>query len=198
MSTERDHGDSGDGYRRTPRGGPGVRTDIIDVYVFQRVGGSASAREVRVLQMLRATEPLAGTWHPIMGHVEPGETAVDAAVREAAEEVGLEIDGPMCLGMYALEQTYPFYVAELDCIVLSPRFAVEVSSAWEPRLNGEHSAARWIGAPYHGGQPAGDFFLWPGQRMCIADLVRDIVPVDSITRERLRVKGRGSGLARGG
>lgn len=177
-----------DGYRPTPSGGPRLRSDIIDVYIFRRVGPSASSRDVQVLQLLRTSDPLAGTWHPVMGHVEAGETATDTAVRELAEEVGLASDSRDVLGFFALEQTYPFFVAEIDCIVVSPRFAVEVRAGWEPRLNDEHSEARWIGAPFHGGQPAGDFFLWPGQRMCIADLMRDIVPVDALTRERLRVR----------
>lgn len=177
-----------DGYRRSPKGGPMVRSDVIDVYVFRRADGSASAREVQVLQLLRAKEPLASTWHPIMGHVEAGESAVDAAIRELMEEVGLKVESSACLGFYAMEQTYPYFVADLDCIVASPRFAVEVAPSWSPALNAEHSDARWIGLPFHAGQPGEDFFLWPGQRLCIADLVRDIVPAESLTRERLRVR----------
>ena len=188
--------ESSDGYRRTPGGGPTVRSDIIDVYIFRREVRAPDARDVQILQLLRATEPLAQTWHPVMGHIEAGETAVEAAVREVREEVGLVPSAPAFRGMWALEQVYPYYVAPLDCIVLAPRFVVEVGPEWSPTLNTEHSAARWIGVPYHAGQPGVDFFLWPGQRMCVADLVRDIVPVDALTRERLRVASGGSAASR--
>ena len=41
--------------------------------------------------MLRANEPDAGCWTIPGGHVEPGETLEDAAVREAFEETGLRV-----------------------------------------------------------------------------------------------------------
>lgn len=172
-----------------------MRSDIIDVYIFRRAAPLASARDIHILQLLRATEPMAQTWQPVMGHTEPSETAVDTALRELKEEVGLTPRAAAFKGLWALEQVYPYYIADLDCIVLSPRFAVEVAPDWSPTLNAEHSASRWIGAPFHAGQPAADFFLWPGQKMCIADLLRDIVPVDALTRERLRVDvGRAGGV----
>lgn len=176
-----------DGYRRTPGGGPSLRSDIIDVYIFRRDVRAPDVRDIHILQLLRATEPMAQTWQPVMGHIEPGETAVVTALRELKEEVGLVPGAPAFTGMWALEQVYPYYIADLDCIVLSPRFAVEVASDWSPTLNAEHSASRWIGVPFHAGQPGVDFFLWPGQRSCVADLLRDIVPPDALTRERLRV-----------
>jgi len=181
-----------DGYRRTSAGGPSVRSDIIDVYIFRRLGAGSGSRDIQILQLYRAMPPVARSWHPVMGHIESGETAVATAVRELAEEVGLTPRTPGFLGMWALEQVYPYYVADLDCIVLSPRFAVEVAPDWEPTLNEEHSAARWIGVPFHGGQAGADFFLWSGQKMCVADLARDIVPIDALTRERLRVDAAGA------
>ena len=46
----------------------------------------------RILLVLRKNEPQAGYWSLPGGKVEPGETAVDAVVREVAEETGLQID----------------------------------------------------------------------------------------------------------
>lgn len=162
------------GYRQTPRGGPAVRTDIVEVYVFRRAG-----RNVEFLQLHRATEPLKGTWQPIMGHVEQGETAVRAAVRELAEEVSLWTGDEALVGIWALEQVHPYYVAAVDAIVLGPRFAAEVRPGWEPKLNPEHAAARWA--------RDASAFLWPGQRCAAEELVRGIADEHSPARAALRL-----------
>ncbi|MCI0340647.1 MAG: NUDIX hydrolase [Planctomycetales bacterium] len=45
----------------------------------------------RYLLIRRAGDPFRGWWSPVTGGVEAGETLVEAAVREAREEVGLRI-----------------------------------------------------------------------------------------------------------
>jgi dATP pyrophosphohydrolase len=167
-------GESGTGYRDRPCGGPRVRTDVVDVYVFR-----AGERGVEFLQLLRASDPLGQTWQPIMGHVEPGESAVQTALRELREEVGLEVASPQCLGLWALEQVHPFYIAAIDSIVMSPRFACEVGAGWTPRLNEEHTAWRWVSDARA--------FMWPGQKRCVEEILEEIVRGDSLSRERLRV-----------
>jgi 8-oxo-dGTP pyrophosphatase MutT (NUDIX family) len=152
-----------------------MRSDIIDVYIVRRGPGG-----VEFLQLLRASDPLKNTWHPIMGHVEAGETAIQTAIRELGEEVGLAPRDPSLLGLWALEQVYPYYVAEIDCIVLSPRFAAEVVPAWEPRLNSEHSAARWV--------DDASAFMWPGQKRCVSEILAEIVPQHSLSRQSLRIR----------
>ncbi len=192
-----------DGYRRTPRGGPGVRTDVVDVYVFRRrvqqaekhIGETPPARHVvEFLQVLRASEPLAQTWHPVMGHIEPGETAVACALRELDEELGLCAGGgaeeddakkqnPALVGVWALEQVHPFFIAELDAIVMSPRFAAEVAGDWQPRLNDEHSAHRWVAA-----EDAARSFMWPGQHAAVREILEHLLPEGSLSRARLAVR----------
>jgi 8-oxo-dGTP pyrophosphatase MutT (NUDIX family) len=164
------------GYRRNPLpGGPRTRADVIDVYVVRRDGSDA----IQFLQVLRATEPLKGSWHPVMGHIEPGETALDAARRELAEELGLDAAPPDSLGMWALEQVHPFYIAAIDCVVLSPRFVVEVTPEWSPRLNAEAAACRWTRDDRD--------FLWPGQRACLRDIRELFAESGAAMREALRV-----------
>lgn len=176
------------GYRLTPRGGPSIRTDVIDVYIFRRTAQSAGDHnEIELLQLLRAGAPMDRTWQPVMGHAEPGERAWEAGLREVEEEVGLARTDPALLGMWALEQIWPYYLADLDCIVMSPRFAIEVAREWEPRINGEHSDSRWISAPHHGGQPAAEFFMWPGQKHAIRELMEEIVCTTSPAHDALRI-----------
>ncbi|MFN7020657.1 MAG: NUDIX domain-containing protein [Phycisphaerales bacterium] len=190
------------GHRLTPAGGPRLRTDVVDVYIYQRssrppaglvhaapparssmdsdsAGASSPARErVYFLQLLRAGPPLANTWHPVMGHVESGETAVACALRELREEVGLTRP----LALHALEQVHPFFIAELDSIVLSPRFAAEVAPGWEPALDAEHTAFRWVAA---GDAPS--MFVWPGQLAACREVLDWVLPAGSLMRDIIRV-----------
>lgn len=166
-----------DGYRRRPAGGPVIRADVVDVYVFRR-----APQGVEFLQLRRAREPLAATWHPVMGHVEPGETGPACAAREAREEIGLDVRSSACLGFWALEQVHPFYVHQIDAVVLSPRFVCEVAGGWEPSLNDEHDASRWVSE-----RDADGAFLWPGQRATLREILRDVVPPAAATRALLAV-----------
>lgn len=165
------------GYRVEPGAGPRVRTDVVEVYVA-RVAGAAKRverddgedivlpAEVELLQVRRAKDPLRGSWQPVLGHIEAGESAVEAAQRELMEEVGLDVRGDgRCGGMWALEQVRPYYIAAIECIVLSPRFVVVVDGAWEANLNAEHDAARWVKS-----HEAAATFTWPGQHESVREV----------------------------
>lgn len=141
------------------------------------------------LQLLRTKPPLHNTWHPVMGHIDAArgsaaqETASATAKRELVEELGLRANDPKFLGMWALEQVHPFFLEALDCIVMSPRFAVEVSPGWAPTLNHEHAEYRWV---HHRDRRAA--FMWPGQLQSLAEIMETIVPHNSISREFLRIR----------
>ena len=176
--TDRTTSDRGaDGYRRTPGAGPVVRTDIIEVYLFQGAPGSGLA----VLQLRRATAPMVGDWHPVMGHIEPGEAAVECARRELGEEVGLGAGDPAWVGFWQLEQVHPYYLAAVEAVVLSPRFAVEVRPGWEPTLNHEHDGSRWISE-----ESVEVEFVWPGQRAALREIIAEMAQ-RTTTAERLRL-----------
>lgn len=159
--------------------GPALRTDIVDVIVFRR-----AAAGVEFLQLRRAAAPLAGTWQPVMGHVEESESAAAAALRELAEETGYAPDRGL-VGFWQLESLNVYFLAARDCVMLSPGFAAEVDATREPVLDVSHSAHRWV-AP---GQVE-SLFLWPGHRHAIAQIQRDILPPDAPTRELLRLDPR--------
>ena len=177
---------SPDGYRRVASPainaegalpGPRIRADVVDVYIVRAAkpvirlddegtdGSGPGLMDLELLQLLRTKPPLHGTWQPVMGHIEQGETAVQAAVREMLEEVNLAPASPHFGGMWALEQVHPFYIPQIDCIVMSPRFVVMVDRAWEPRLNSEHGDARWVSS-----RGAAAEFMWPGQHAAITEL----------------------------
>jgi dihydroneopterin triphosphate diphosphatase len=164
---------------------PVVRTDIVDVYVFRRWPDLAMSRtepHVEFLQLFRINDPLISTWQPVMGHVEEGESATECALREVAEEVGLSEGAAGFVGMWALEQVHPYYIAELDSIIMSPRFAVEVTGTWRPTLNGEHGSERWI--PAH---QANRYFMWPGQLAAVREVIALLKP-GSLSAEPLRIR----------
>lgn len=167
------------GYRPPPEPGrgPRVRTDVINVYIVRR-----NAADLELLQIKRARDPLKDSWQPVMGHIEPGETAPRAAAREMNEEVGLSPADPRVLGFYALEQVHPFYIAAIDSVVMSPRFVAEVDRGWEPTLNAEHTAARWVQSAH-----AERAFMWPGQLAAIREITALLTP-GSPARDALRIR----------
>ncbi|MBL8764844.1 MAG: NUDIX domain-containing protein [Phycisphaerae bacterium] len=183
---------AGDAYRLEVGGGARLRADIIDVYVFRR--GVPSERDTdgrlqtEFLQLLRRGAPLDGTWQPVMGHVERGESSVACALRELREEVGLAHADPRFLGLYALEQVHPFYLAAIDSIVLSPRFCAEVSRDWAPRLNDEHSDHRWV---VQGDAPLR--FMWPGQVASCRELIQHVLRPQSLSYAPSWVRVNGLG-----
>jgi ADP-ribose pyrophosphatase YjhB (NUDIX family) len=181
---------------------PKIRSDIVDVYIFRRGDGEAASHEppVELLQLCRSSESenhgsesLASIppWHPVMGHVREGETALACALREMAEEVGLLAEDAALFGMWSLEQVHPFFVPQWDAIVMSPRFAAEVSREWRPILSAEHTRFRWVHA-----HQAGRYFTWPGQLAAVREITTELLRPGSPLVEALRVV-RGAHSARG-
>ena len=78
--------------------------------------------EGKVLLMKRGLPPYAGTWAPPGGYVEAGESLEAAAIRETAEEVGIELRSEQLLAngfvsLPELNQIYLCFLAVLDRIV---------------------------------------------------------------------------------
>lgn len=164
--------------------GPPVRTDIVDVYVYRRAR-TGTPRNCQFLQVRRRAGALAGSWQPVMGHVEEGETAAEAAARELAEETGwtLQTNNASVQGFWQLEEVNTYFLHRLNCIMMSPCFAVEVAATSEPTLDEAHDAHRWI--PRDQAQAC---FVWPGQRAAVAAILRDLVSAQLSVADHLSIE----------
>ena len=157
-----------------PSAGPRVRTDKVQVFLVDPHGIAGSALIVpRLLQLRRADEPMRGTWQPVMGTIEPGETAPRAAARELREETGFDVHDAGH-ELYQLDGVHPFYMAPTarrpEAIYLCPCFFVFVPASWSPVLNGEHDDYRWVRlteAAHVGARGC----VWPGQRASVLELI---------------------------
>lgn len=85
-----------------------------------------------------------GYWHQIAGGVEKGESPAAAAVRELREETGLAAEPAPIAG------AFEYAGIHVDC------FVAEAPAGWEPRLDWEHDAYRWLPA-----SAAADLMHWP-------------------------------------
>jgi len=161
--------------------GPSIRTDIVDVYVFRRPAGRTRAVEFLQLHRVATEKDLARTWQPVMGHVEGAERAAETALRELREETGFGI-GHGLIGFWQLETPNTYFLHSHECLVMSPCFAAQVAPVVEPVLDAAHDAHRWID------RAAVDrWFLWPGQRQAIAQIVRDLLEPGALAEPMLRI-----------
>ena len=154
-----------------PRGGSGAAGTPRDL----------QAVRIELLQLRRARNPARMTWQPVMGAIEPGETAVDAARRELREETGLS--PPATLGFWALERVPPFYVHTDDAIILAPRFCALARPGWRPQLNDEHDAFRWVRAA-----DAPGAFIWPSQIDSVREITAELLSGSSSASRILRLQ----------
>lgn len=102
-----------------------------------------------------------GSWETVHGHIEPGETPVQAALRELREETGLE---PARL--YNVSRVETFYRHQTNEIVLIPVFAGVVDARAVVRHSAEHDRAEWLEA-----RDAAVRFSWPRERRALDDVL---------------------------
>jgi 8-oxo-dGTP pyrophosphatase MutT (NUDIX family) len=96
----------------------------------------------------------------VSGSVEAGETALDAARREMAEETSL---APAEL--WVVPHVSIFYDPAHDSVNLTPVFAARVAPGSVPVLSSEHAGHLWCDFP-----AAIEKLVWPGQRQALGIL----------------------------
>jgi len=134
-----------------------LQVSFIDAYVLRP--GPAG---LEVLVLRRAPGGRSpGSWETVHGHIEPGETPVQAALREIREETGLE---PARL--YNVSRVEAFYRHQTNEIVLIPVFAGVVDARAAVRHSAEHDRAEWLEA-----REAAARFSWPRERRVLEDVL---------------------------
>ena len=135
--------------------------DMVAVYAFRyREHGP----ELLLLRRSPGRE-MAGSWQPVYGHMEPGETAVRTAWRELLEEAGLRP-----IRFYQLSSVDTFYIASQDTIHHCTYFAAEIEPDAVVQLDHEHDAFDW-----HGIERVAERLMWPGQRRMLHELREEIL-----------------------
>ena len=119
-------------------------------------------RQLEVLALRRGNNGRCpGSWETVHGTIEPGETPVQASVRELREETSLAPER-----LYNLSRTEAFYQHGTDELALIPVFAAFVSAQATVRLSAEHDRAEWLSA-----KTAASRFAWPRERRALDDIL---------------------------
>ena len=135
-----------------------VRVMFVDTYAL-RVG-TDSPLEILALRRSAAGR-CPGSWETIHGTIEPGETPVQASLRELREETGLVPEK-----FYNLSRTEAFYQHRSDELALIPVFVAYVAFTAAVKLSPEHDRAEWLPAA-----EAARRFAWPRERRALEDIL---------------------------
>jgi len=130
------------------------------------------------LLMARRAEDryMGGTWHVISGGIEPGETALQAVLREMREEADL-----VPVELYCLGTITSFYRPDNDSLNVAPMFCAIVDEDAAVTVNPEHTAFGWIDV-----NEAGSRLLWQGDRQALEE-IRTTILTDSTVKGYRRI-----------
>jgi len=134
-----------------------IQVSFVDVDVVRPNGPALDVLALRRAPGGRSP----GSWETVHGHIEAGETPVEAALRELREETGLE---PARL--YNLSRVEAFYRHRTDEIALIPVFAGVVDAGAEARPSSEHDRVEWLAPALAVGR-----FAWPRERRALDDVL---------------------------
>lgn len=130
-----------------------VVSNLIEAHIFRE---AKNGMEFLLLKRAEG-EIFPGLWQMVTGKVMEGERAFQAALREIAEETGLNPEK-----FWVAPNINSFYSHESDCISMLPVFAAKVNADARVKISGEHSEFRWV-AP----DEAKKLLAWPGQRKSV-------------------------------
>ncbi|PYP37418.1 MAG: hypothetical protein DMD48_11295 [Gemmatimonadetes bacterium] len=134
-----------------------VRVSFVDTYALRGAG-----ERLEVLALRRgAAGRNPGSWETVHGTIEPGETPVQASLRELREETGLTPEK-----FYNLSRTEAFYQHRADEVALIPVFAAFVAPGATVQTSAEHDRAEWLRIA-----DAARRFAWPRERRAVEDIL---------------------------
>jgi 8-oxo-dGTP pyrophosphatase MutT (NUDIX family) len=134
-----------------------IRVCFVDTLVLRGAGPT-----LRVLVLRRGTHGRnPGSWETVHGTIEPGETPVQASLRELREETGLTPER-----YYNLSRIEGFYQHTSDELAIIPAFAAFVPADALPLLSREHDAFVWLSP-----SDAARRFAWPRERRALEDVL---------------------------
>lgn len=140
-----------------------LRNDMICVYI---VRPDSAGQLAEFLQLKRRQDDyLGGTWQTVYGTLEPGETAVEGALRELREETSL-----VPREFYRVAIAPAIYTAINDTTWVVPAFCALVSRDDQVVLNDEHSAFRWVARC-----EVIEAFMWASDHAAIESVCADIL-----------------------
>ncbi|HXF53031.1 MAG TPA: NUDIX hydrolase [Hyphomicrobiaceae bacterium] len=109
---------------------------------WPRAAASAAIfRDDEVLLVERASGPSAGLWSLPGGHIEPGETAAAAALREVAEETGVSAE------LLGLTHVHDVILRDKDGALVAHYVIAVYYGVWRagaPLAAGDSRAARFV------------------------------------------------------
>ena len=132
-----------------------VEVGVVDVYVIDPHSSPWCA-----LALKRGTGTRCpGAWEAVHGHIEPGETPENAAIREVREETGL-----------ALERLYnvtvhSFYLHQTNTVEMAVVFCAFARSDAPVTLGREHIDHEWLPL-----DEAAERYLWPRATQALGEI----------------------------
>jgi dATP pyrophosphohydrolase len=142
-----------------------IAVRYVDVYPIRRVGEGWELLTLRRASGTRCT----GAWEVVHGHLEPGERAAPAALRELREETGIDPER-----FYNLSRVETFYRHTTDEVALIPVFVAIVPPGRDPVLGAEHDRHQWRSLA-----EATSVLAWPRSARAVEDIARIFKGVDA-------------------
>ncbi len=94
-----------------------------------------------VIQRADSKHPYPGVWQVITGTIEHNEKAIDTAIREIKEEIGIQIEREE---LWILPYVAEFFNPYKDIVQFSPVFGALINIEDKIILSDEHQDYKWV------------------------------------------------------